>query len=102
MIRPPPRSTLFPYTTLFRSGSGGLPPMPLARIRGRLGALAHAVVAQHFGHAQPIVVENAPAPFGLDVTMRFQIAPVAYGFFIAPERERQDFSRLGETLESLN
>src|SRR5436190_13060062 len=22
MIRPPPRSTLFPYTTLFRSGSG--------------------------------------------------------------------------------
>src|SRR5262249_61754427 len=23
MIRPPPRSTLFPYTTLFRSGSAG-------------------------------------------------------------------------------
>src|SRR5437764_2709410 len=23
MIRPPPRSTLFPYTTLFRSASGG-------------------------------------------------------------------------------
>src|SRR5207253_7186524 len=22
MLRPPPRSTLFPYTTLFRSGSG--------------------------------------------------------------------------------
>src|SRR5260221_13380310 len=58
--------------------------MHLARIRGRLGALAHAVVAQHFGHAQPIVVENAPAPFGLDVTMRFQIAPVAYGFFTEP------------------
>src|SRR5687767_15607031 len=24
MICPPPRSTLFPYTTLFRSGSGGV------------------------------------------------------------------------------
>src|SRR5438270_9325620 len=24
MIRPPPRSTLFPYTTLFRSQSGGI------------------------------------------------------------------------------
>src|SRR5260221_3504175 len=24
MIRRPPRSTLFPYTTLFRSGSGGV------------------------------------------------------------------------------
>src|SRR5260221_12114412 len=70
--------------------------MHLARIRGRLGALAHAVVAKPCGHAQPIVVENAPAPFGLDVTMRFQIAPVAYGFFIAQERERQDFPRLGE------
>src|SRR2546430_10726019 len=26
MIRRPPRSTLFPYTTLFRSGRGGSPP----------------------------------------------------------------------------
>src|SRR5256885_6632256 len=26
MIRRPPRSTLFPYTTLFRSGPGGLTP----------------------------------------------------------------------------
>src|SRR5689334_24173742 len=26
MIRPPPRSTLFPYTTLFRSAAGGPPP----------------------------------------------------------------------------
>src|SRR5258708_13954693 len=25
MIRRPPRSTLFPYTTLFRSGCGGIP-----------------------------------------------------------------------------
>src|SRR5712664_4598071 len=25
MIRRPPRSTLFPYTTLFRSGEGGFP-----------------------------------------------------------------------------
>src|SRR5206468_8145247 len=29
MIRPPPRSTLFPYTTLFRSGS---PSSPLPRL----------------------------------------------------------------------
>src|SRR5687768_18188351 len=26
MVRRPPRSTLFPYTTLFRSGGGRLPP----------------------------------------------------------------------------
>src|SRR3712207_8356672 len=28
MIRRPPRSTLFPYTTLFRSQAAGLPPGP--------------------------------------------------------------------------
>src|SRR3712207_7140889 len=33
MIRPPPRSTLFPYTTLFRSAAAAL-----AEADGRLGA----------------------------------------------------------------
>src|SRR5438876_5535396 len=28
MLRRPPRSTLFPYTTLFRSGQHGLPDLP--------------------------------------------------------------------------
>src|SRR5258705_9059412 len=44
MIRRPPRSTLFPYTTLFRSGDAGacetarenvLPVVPLSRPRNR-------------------------------------------------------------------
>src|SRR5947209_12909389 len=34
MIRRPPRSTLFPYTTLFRSGSGGLAARPGCGSRG--------------------------------------------------------------------
>src|SRR2546430_17449934 len=42
MIRRPPRSTLFPYTTLFRSRIGGDPPR---RIRIR-GARVEVVVAQ--------------------------------------------------------
>src|SRR3712207_8433232 len=42
MIRRPPRSTLFPYTTLFRSprrGGGSLPPCRVdgPRVRRRLG-----------------------------------------------------------------
>src|SRR3712207_8871159 len=42
MIRRPPRSTLFPYTTLFRSIGGGLHPRrhPLPRSRPRPGAQA--------------------------------------------------------------
>src|SRR6266403_4751264 len=41
MIRRPPRSTLFPYTTLFRSGARCRPPPPAAppvpRTRSRRG-----------------------------------------------------------------
>src|SRR3712207_7939113 len=33
MIRRPPRSTLFPYTTLFRSGAGGADRPPRRRMR---------------------------------------------------------------------
>src|SRR5260370_4076604 len=43
MIRRPPRSTLFPYTTLFRSGGvgaggGGCPRATLPEVEGRKGA----------------------------------------------------------------
>src|SRR5256885_13121902 len=56
MIRRPPRSTLFPYTTLFRSGAravrprgaragdptgGAAPPQPTRRARGRAGSEEH-------------------------------------------------------------
>src|SRR2546430_4339718 len=37
MIRRPPRSTLFPYTTLFRSGATLRAPLPLAPDGGRGG-----------------------------------------------------------------
>src|SRR3712207_8953854 len=52
MIRPPPRSTLFPYTALFRSarpdhehhdveGSQGRRPLDPSALRGREGGGAH-------------------------------------------------------------
>src|SRR5258708_21639801 len=40
MIRRPPRSTLFPYTTLFRSHADGRPPKPNAEGRQVLGYFA--------------------------------------------------------------
>src|SRR3712207_7318330 len=40
MIRRPPRSTLFPYTTLFRSAAGAVEgPLRLAQAAGRSGIL---------------------------------------------------------------
>src|SRR5438477_9780235 len=43
MIRRPPRSTLFPYTTLFRSDSDKFPCLALAQAAARAGGL-HPVV----------------------------------------------------------
>src|SRR2546430_17617539 len=48
MIRRPPRSTLFPYTTLFRSGVG------VERARRRGGVLARDSVVQLIQRAHPL------------------------------------------------
>src|SRR5947209_14826316 len=48
MLRRPPRSTLFPYTTLFRSPAGSIdertPELPVAVLRYRSGAHETLVV----------------------------------------------------------
>src|SRR3712207_8891741 len=57
MIRRPPRSTLFPYTTLFRSGPGARPG------RARAGVLAGPAV--HLGahrRAAAVGVHRAGSP----------------------------------------
>src|SRR3712207_8617359 len=55
MIRRPPRSTLFPYTTLFRSPQRGghehRPPHPHRRRRGCRGGVLRAVPAGRGGPA---------------------------------------------------
>src|SRR5437588_7008046 len=49
MIRRPPRSTLFPYTTLFRSRPGGAPP---PRRRTRCAAARPARSEEHTSELQ--------------------------------------------------
>src|SRR5260221_7382254 len=56
MIRRPPRSTLFPYTTLFRSPHGvGLELHALARVELRM----RVEQAEHAGRVQVLVVHVA-------------------------------------------
>src|SRR3712207_9095893 len=57
MIRRPPRSTLFPYTTLFRS-----PPRALPAARGR--DAPHALVVERDAGALPRRRVHPPAPGG--------------------------------------
>src|SRR5688572_32031719 len=61
MIRRPPRSTLFPYTTLFRSGLGGpehvhASPHADTELRGVDGVAANVFAREHvragFGNAR--------------------------------------------------
>src|SRR5688572_31139319 len=51
MVRRPPRSTLFPYTTLFRSG-GALVGLPIRELRGHLPANVDARVAAIFRRSE--------------------------------------------------
>src|SRR5258708_13908752 len=47
MIRRPPRSTLFPYTTLFRSACGSTAPMRISRTsRSRLRIVSATMILQ--------------------------------------------------------
>src|SRR3712207_6924793 len=47
MIRRPPRSTLFPYTTLFRSLTNGTPPLALRDVPGNGHRVLRRLVAQY-------------------------------------------------------
>src|SRR3712207_9043437 len=72
MIRRPPRSTLFPYTTLFRSGGHQrlevlLPEVGLVRLLGGAGA-RRAVAAVH---VHPLRVDAVP-PVGGGVRAHHQ------------------------------
>src|SRR2546430_12592738 len=62
MIRRPPRSTLFPYTTLFRSD------ISLRRRRGRrAGAVELRRIGQHvLGHVRLEVPERIPVPLRVE------------------------------------
>src|SRR3712207_8880766 len=73
MIRRPPRSTLFPYTTLFRSHPGeweGEHPLAVARALGNpqvffAGWRRHDVLADAMNAADVLVLPSVAEAFGL-------------------------------------
>src|SRR5258706_15378579 len=72
MIRPPPRSTLFPYTTLFRSsGIINRQPKVQARALGRGGFRIRKGLAQRGGQAIPAPDDAEPHAL-VDAVRRFR------------------------------
>src|SRR3712207_8455878 len=64
MIRRPPRSTLFPYTTLFRSHLGDLDPLPVADtevLDERVGPQAEGVAVGDLGDPAARLGDVQPA-----------------------------------------
>src|SRR3712207_1836738 len=98
MIRRPPRSTLFPYTTLFRSGLRGAPEGPLLPGRTHLGWAAMAVLLD-----QPLgVVTGDEGPDGLaHVIDGPEDAAVDGLLFQGSEQPLDDAVRLGLTDEGI-
>lgn len=58
--------------------------MRFAAVGRRLGALAHAVVAQDAGNAQAVIGEYAVAAARLRQAVAFEAAPVFHRFLVAP------------------
>src|SRR5687768_288211 len=94
MIRPPPRSTLFPYTTLFRSGdntAGNIDPITAAELAEAYGIKIYTIVVGKEGlvpygkdfFGRPNMIENT-----VDESTMRKIAQIGGGeFFRATDNE---------------
>src|SRR5438309_4250247 len=69
MLRPPPRSTLFPYTTLFRSSSARAkrPPWTPARIRASCDSVTKGIARAFFNNSRQAFTLAAQA---LDASLK--------------------------------
>src|SRR5437763_4659338 len=80
MIRPPPRSTLFPYTTLFRSFNQILKQNAKREMRLRLGKVTVADVLA----AQPVTTKRRDRKSGSAGMPR----PISYAVFCLKKKKK--------------
>src|SRR3712207_7169010 len=93
MIRRPPRSTLFPYTTLFRSLPGGGPLRPET-----VGAYVLAVVgplALLWRQTAPLLTQAATSSVDRKSTrLNSSHANISYAVFCLKKKSQRDSRRL--------
>ena len=72
------------------------------RIGRCLRALVQAIVAQHLGHTQAVVVKNTRSPRRLRAAVALLLALLRQSALITPERKRQQFAGLCQALETFD
>src|SRR5205085_12232611 len=94
MIRRPPRSTLFPYTTLFRSERG----VPAATIEG-LKARGHQVAVREapWGGGQAIKIEDRKS-----TRLNSSHSQISYAVFCLKKKKKQHKTKPGEAKSTTN
>src|SRR3712207_7003901 len=100
MIRRPPRSTLFPYTTLFRSGPGDR--AQLAGVLQDLGRHLHARP-----HDQRVVPADGRGELGLvldrkSTRLNSSHANISYAVFCLKKKKEEDMTLKHEMKEGMD
>src|SRR3712207_8031595 len=93
MIRRPPRSTLFPYTTLFRSRTKFDLPTVLNQVRAGTGHLKglNIAVMGCFPPGEPVVTEEGFAPIETDrksTRLNSSHANISYAVFCLKKKKK--------------
>src|SRR5262245_17993533 len=76
--------------------------MRRTRIPRRLPAIVESVISDHLSNPNAVFLENRATARALHLAMLLEIAPLTHRLLVAPERERQDFSRRRQALEALD
>src|SRR5450759_4973232 len=79
-----------------------LPFVRCAAVGRRLGALAHAVVAQDAGDAQAVIGKHPVAAARLRQTVPLELAPALHRLLVAPVGKRQHLAFMGEAGKALD
>src|SRR2546422_11623151 len=99
MIRRPPRSTLFPYTTLFRSGHGPDEDEDHEELGQGIAVLRPGAEPMHVGHVLPHWCRGV-SPFGPPARMAPQghppqaLEPTVFRARGVPHTQLRDFQNL--------
>src|SRR3712207_7808039 len=90
MIRRPPRSTLFPYTTLFRSAGDRQRGDPVGRRVTRVPPVGRRLV--HLGGGEPVAEHVRPTPAADRKSTRLNSshANISYAVFCLKKKTNRD------------